>query len=125
LLQAHRRVAAGFVEPARDFEASFQHLSVEEAMSVLDATRPSSEDLVVCHGDYCPPNILITEWEATGFVDLGELGVADRWCDLAVATRSMTNNLGPGYEELFLSEYGAAQDAERMIYYRLLHDVVS
>lgn len=56
-------------------------------------------------------------------MDLGEWGVADRWCDLAVATWSVTWSLGPGYEELFLSEFGAP--AERAVYYRLLHDLVS
>jgi aminoglycoside phosphotransferase len=125
LAHARQRVSAGRVEPARDFDPSFKHLSASQAISVLDSTRPDSEDLVVCHGDYCPPNILIEDWVATGFIDLGELGVADRWCDLAVATRSMTNNFGPGYEDVFLAEYGAAPDQERMVYYRLLHDVVS
>jgi len=58
-------------------------------------------------------------------VDLGELGVADRWWDLAVATWSTTWNLGAGYEDLFLAAYGVERDRERMAYYRLLYDLVS
>ena len=60
-----------------------------------------------------------------GFIDLGELGVADVWWDLAVATWSLEWNLGPGYEDLFLKEYGKIVDSEKIQYYRLLYDVVS
>jgi kanamycin kinase len=81
--------------------------------------------LVVCHGDYCLPNVLIEADAACGFVDLGELGVADRWWDLAVATWSVPWNLGPGYEDLFLHEYGVERDDDRVEFYRLLYDVVS
>ncbi len=93
-------------------------------MALLESTRPDSEDVVVCHGDYCPPNILIREGRAVGYVDLGELGVADRWWDLAVATWSLNWNLGPGFEGLFLREYGAALDSDRMAFYRLMYDLV-
>lgn len=123
LAHARRRLASGLIDPDRDFHAEFRHLTAADAVTFLERARPRSEDLVVCHGDYCPPNIIIGDWQATGFVDLGGLGVADRWWDLAVATWSMTWNLGPGYEELFLSEYGIAPDPERLTYYRLMYDV--
>ena len=86
---------------------------------------PSHEELVVCHGDFCVPNILFNSGALKGFVDLGELGVADVWWDLAVATWSLEWNLGPGYEDLFLKEYGKRVDSEKIQYYRLLYDVVS
>jgi kanamycin kinase len=88
-------------------------------------TSPPTEDLVVCHGDYCLPNILIDHGKITGYVDLGELGIADRWWDLAVGSWSVTWNLGPGLETHFLAAYGVAPDEERMAFYRLLYDVVS
>jgi aminoglycoside phosphotransferase len=96
-----------------------------EAVERLLRTRPESESLVVCHGDYCPPNVLVEEWVARGFVDLDELGTADRWWDLAVATWSITWNLGPGYEDFFLEDYGIERDDHRMEFYQLLYDVVS
>jgi kanamycin kinase len=120
-----RRVAKGRVWPERDFHEEFNHLDAPGALALLEDTRPASEDLVVCHGDYCLPNVLIQEGAATGFLDLGELGVADRWWDLAVATWSVTWNLGPGFEELFLAEYGIPRDEERVAFYRLLYDLVS
>lgn len=125
LAHARQRVTSGLVNPARDFHDEFGHLSAEGAMRVLEQTRPESESVVVCHGDYCLPNLLIEDWRPTGYVDLGELGIADSWWDLAVATWSVTWNLGPEYEDLFLSEYGVARDQNRIAFYRLLYDLVS
>lgn len=125
LASARARVEDGVVDTARDFHDEFAHLTPTEAIDRLERARPDSEDLVVCHGDYCLPNVLISDGRTTGFVDLGELGVADRWWDLAVGTWSLGWNLGPGYEELFLAEYGADLDQERLAFYRLLYDLVS
>nr|WP_314430071.1 hypothetical protein [Microbacterium lacticum] len=35
-------------------------------------------------------------------VDLGALGVADRWADIAVAAMSTTRNCGPGWERTLI-----------------------
>jgi kanamycin kinase len=120
-----RRAAAGLIDPAADFNEEFVHLTVEGAIHELEARRPPTEDLVVCHGDYCFPNALLEDWQVMSYLDIGELGVADRWLDLSVATWSTVWNLGPGYEELFLKAYGIAPDEERIAYYRLLHNLVS
>lgn len=122
---ARRRLEAGRIVPERDFHTEFAHLAARDAVRELERLRPSEDDPVVCHGDYCLPNALIEGGRVTGFVDLGELGVADRWWDLAVATWSVTWNLGPGLEGLFLEAYGVPADPERQRYYRLLYDVVS
>lgn len=120
-----RRFEAGQIDATRDFHPEFAALTVAAAVEELAAGVPDSEDLVVCHGDYCAPNILLRGTEVVGFVDLGELGVADRWWDLAVATWSLTWNFGPGYEDQFLNSYGALRDESRIRFYRLLYDLVS
>ncbi len=125
LAHAERRAAAGLIDPGRDFHPEHRHLTVRDALNLLVRHRPRSEDLVVCHGDYCFPNILVAGGRVAGFLDLGELGVADRWWDLAVATWSAEWNIGLGYEDLFLDAYGIEADPDRMRYYRLLYDVVS
>jgi aminoglycoside phosphotransferase len=125
LAHAQARVQGGLVDPEEDFHPEHRHLTPIAALAELERLRPDAEDLVVCHGDYCPPNILIADGEITGFVDLGELGVADRWWDLAIASWSITWNLGPGWEDLFLRAYGTNRDPGRVAFYRLLYDLVS
>ncbi|HEX5856857.1 MAG TPA: aminoglycoside 3'-phosphotransferase [Microbacterium sp.] len=82
--------------------------------------HPPSIDLaVVCHADACCPNTLIAEdgrWLA--HVDLGQLGVADRWADIAVASMSTEWNYGPGWEDALIAAYGVAPDRERLAFYR-------
>jgi kanamycin kinase len=119
------RLAAGQIDAARDFHPEFAAMTAEAAVEELVANVPETETLVVCHGDYCVPNVLLRGTDVAGFVDLGELGVADRWWDLAVATWSLTWNFGPGYEDQFLESYGAPRDDRRIRFYRLLYDLVS
>lgn len=125
LERVRRRVAGNLVDPDRDFHPEHRHLTPEAALEELTRLRPETEDLVVCHGDYCLPNVLIAGDSAVGFLDLGELGVADRWWDLAVGTWSVTWNLGPGWEEHFLEAYGVERDGKLVAFYRLLYDLAS
>lgn len=120
LADAHRRGA--FLRPDR-WSPEHADLSVPEVLARLE-DLPDTDRLVVCHGDACAPNTLVTDdgrW--SGHVDLGELGMADRWADLAIATWSTNWNYGPGWELPLLEAYGAAPDPERTAYYRLLWDV--
>lgn len=85
---------------------------------------PPVEQLVVAHGDACLPNTLV---DATGrwvaHVDLGSLGVADRWADLAVASMSLDWNLGEGWQPEFFAAYGVMPDEQRIRYYRALWEL--
>jgi len=79
------------------------------------------EDLVVCHGDACAPNTLLDgAGRCVAHVDLGRLGVADRWADLAVMAWSTVWNYGPGWERHVYDGYGVEADVEKIRYYRLL-----
>jgi kanamycin kinase len=125
LALAESRLREGSIDPARDFHPEHAHLSAAEAIRTLERTRPDREGRVVCHGDYCAPNVLIEGEDAVAFLDLGELGTADPWWDLAVGSWSVGWNFGTELEQLFLSEYGADDDPPRRSFYRLLYDVVS
>ena len=82
------------------------------------------QDEVVCHGDACAPNTLLAadgSWVA--HVDLGNLGVGDRWADLAVMSWSADWNYGPGWEQHIYDAYGIEADVEKIHYYRLLWEL--
>ncbi|MFF7635206.1 aminoglycoside 3'-phosphotransferase [Kitasatospora sp. NPDC008050] len=123
LAAARSRAAAGRTDPAH-WHQEFQRIgTVAHALDVL-ADIPPVDELVVCHGDACAPNTLVgDDGTCTGHVDLGALGVADRWADLAIATWSTQWNYGPGWEEPLLEAYGVDPDPERIRYYRLLWDL--
>jgi kanamycin kinase len=122
LADARHRARLGQLDPA-SFHPMHQSLSIEQALDLL-ADIPPVDRLVVCHGDACAPNTLITgDGRCSGHVDFGQLGVADRWADLAVATWSVDWNYGPQWEGLLLSAYGIDPDPDRTRYYRLLWDL--
>ncbi|OKI99994.1 aminoglycoside 3'-phosphotransferase [Kitasatospora sp. CB01950] len=99
------------------------HGTAERALAIL-ADPPPVDVEVVCHGDSCAPNTLVDDdGRPAGHVDLGTLGVADRWADLAVASWSTVWNYGPGWERPLLEAYGVRPDDERLTYYRLLWDL--
>ncbi|MFD1072550.1 APH(3') family aminoglycoside O-phosphotransferase [Longispora fulva] len=100
----------------------------DQLVEELGRTQPASEDLVVTHGDLCMPNVLFAPdtCRVTGVIDAGRMGVADRWVDLAIATRSMTSRLnaqyGPWAAERFLTRYGTEPDPGKTAFYRLLDE---
>ncbi|HTW10339.1 MAG TPA: aminoglycoside 3'-phosphotransferase, partial [Acidimicrobiales bacterium] len=122
LAAAFRRAATGR-QDASAWHREHSQLSVEEALERA-SMPPPVDRLVVCHGDTCPPNTLLDEsGRCCGHVDVGRLGVADRWADLAIATWSCEWNWGPGWGATLLEAYGVPADPERMAYYRLLWDL--
>jgi kanamycin kinase len=118
---ARARADAGLSVPSR-WHPDHQALSLDEALAAA-GDIPSIDRLVVCHGDACAPNTLIDHGRFAGHVDLGALGVADRWADLAVATWSLDWNYGSGWEPAFYSAYEVDPDPARVAYYRLLWDL--
>ncbi|WP_197522733.1 aminoglycoside 3'-phosphotransferase [Occultella aeris] len=101
--------------PTRLANAQARGLQISEPLR----EPPPVERLVVCHGDACCPNTLLDDggsWVA--HVDLGALGVADRWADIAVASMSTEWNYGPGWEDALIAAYGVVPDRGRLAYYR-------
>jgi kanamycin kinase len=115
--------AAGPIEVDPDWPRDHPDLTVDRALELV-ADTPPPDKIVVCHGDACAPNTLLSDdgrW--SGHVDLGSLGIADRWADLAIATYSTGWNYGPGWESELLAAYGVPPDPDRTRYYRLLWDL--
>ncbi|WP_459957577.1 phosphotransferase [Nocardia sp. IFM 10818] len=116
---ARRQVAEGLVD-AEDFDDDNAGRTPEAVLEQLIAERPETEDLVVVHGDYTPSNVL----EGGMLIDLGRLGVADRYRDIALALRDLEDDFGPGEVAAFLAAYGLSEpDQRRVHYYRLLDEL--
>lgn len=121
-------VSRGAVDP--------EFLPVEQqrtpAVELLDrltgqvARRREQEaaDTVVCHGDLCLPNIILDprSWDVSGFVDLGRLGLADRYADLALllanARETWTDEgRARAADAAFAERYDIALDHDRLRFY--------
>lgn len=86
-------------------------------------TRPSSEELVFTHGDYCLPNVIIKHTLISGFIDLGNAGIADRYQDIALGARSIAYNFGEQWVPIFFQEYGIAPiNIKKLEFYQLLDE---
>ncbi|QIS13900.1 aminoglycoside 3'-phosphotransferase [Nocardia arthritidis] len=119
LARAAERVAAGSVDPA-DYDFDHHGLAPEQILARLRDERPAERELVVAHGDYTPSNVLL----GGIVIDVGTLGVADRYRDLALAVRDLRDDFGAGEVERFFAAYGLAEpDERRLEYYRLLDEL--
>jgi len=103
--------------PTRVANAAGRGIQLPDALR----TSPPVDVPVVCHGDACCPNTLLSDdGTPIGHVDLGSLGVGDRWADIAVASMSTEWNYGPGWQDALIDAYGIEADKERLEYYREL-----
>jgi aminoglycoside phosphotransferase len=122
LRQARSRMDAGLVDED-DFDQAREELSSQDLYAGLLARMPASEHLVVTHGDACPENFIIYNDRFTGFIDCGRVGLADKYQDLALASRNIESTLGRQYADLFFSRYGeVSPDLSKLDYYRTLDE---
>jgi aminoglycoside phosphotransferase len=105
-----------------DFDEINLGKTAEDLFRELIAAKPAREDSVFTHGDYCLPNIILDDGRLKGFVDWGNAGIADRFQDIALLTRSVIYNFGAEYEEIVYKIYGIEPDREKIRFYRLLDE---
>jgi aminoglycoside phosphotransferase len=117
LEQARLNVEAGLVD-AEDFDDDNLGVTPQELLLRLVATAPTAEDLVVAHGDFCPPNVLVRPDGTTVLIDVARLGVSDRHRDIALAHRE----LGEEAVDAFDRAYGLTPRPDLLAWYRLLDE---
>ena len=89
------------------FPDSFGYRSGEDAIKVLRDGKGELRCDALLHGDYCLPNIMLTDWCLSGFIDLGASGVSDRHIDLFWGAFTLEFNLGTDrYKDIFFDAYG-------------------
>ncbi len=119
--RARRRMLEKLVDED-DFDEERAGRTAEDLFREALETRPSNEDLVFTHGDYCLPNVLLENSVLSGFIDLGDAGVADRFQDLALLSRSVAYNFGRDWEKSVFDFYGIEPDRRKIRFYRLLDE---
>jgi len=76
---------------------------------------PLSPDLVLTHGDYSLDKVSPdAAGQVTGFIDLGRLGVAARYQDLAICWNCLAE-FGELAQLAFVQAYGIAEPDERKL----------
>lgn len=124
LALAARNIRVGLVTPGVTLDG--QPISPCRVLARLQSTRPSepASDLVFVHGDYCLPNVLLSEAGVSGYLDWGRAGVSDRYQDLAIGARSVRYNLGAEWGLRFLAAYAAdPPDERRLAWYETLDEL--
>lgn len=124
LPQAQHNLERGEVDET-DFDDKRLGIPAAVLLEQLHQTRPKHEDLVLTHGDFCLPNIILQGNRVTGFIDLGRAGMADRHQDLALMIRSFEHELNPhfhGLSNVFIEAYGMTLDPDKLEYYQMLDE---
>ena len=103
----------------------------EQLLEWLVEHRPSEEP-VLSHGDFCLPNIFAEDDSVSGYIDLGKMGKADKWQDIALCYRSLKHNYEGKYGEgvyecfepnLLFEKLELEPDWEKINYYILLDEL--
>lgn len=111
-----------------DFKNSNDFDTPMELYQWLVENRPP-EDICFNHGDFCLPNIFIDGKTVTGFIDVGNGGIADKWQDIALCVRSLGYNLRhteqqlQEYIDLLFEHLGIRPDEVKIRYYTLLDEL--
>ena len=78
-----------------------------EAFDFLLKGHTAFKNDVLLHGDFCLPNVILDDWNLSGYIDLGGAGVGDRHIDLFWGAWTLNFNLGTDeYRERFFDAYG-------------------
>ena len=134
LAMAKENVEKGLVdventEPETFGENGFRN--PQELLEWLIANRPE-EELVLSHGDFCLPNIFINNNKLSGYIDLGRMGIADKWLDIAICYRSLKANFTGKYArkiyddftpDILFEELEIEPEWEKIRYYILLDEL--
>ncbi len=121
LAQARQRLDDGLID-AEDFDPSRHGWTPHEVWQELQEMLPLRADRVVTHGDFSLDNIVLdARCEVVGVVDLGRLGVADRYQDLSILWNNLSE-FGEPAQRLFLARYGIRRPNRRKLAFHLCLD---
>jgi len=97
--------------------------TIEAVYKYLVENKPE-EQLCFSHGDLSLPNIFYKDDEISGFLDLGDAGIADYWYDIAILVKSIRRNYEDvKYEKMLFDCLNVEPDYNKIEYYILLTEL--
>ena len=98
------------------FTGLWEFGSFDDAMKAAKEGLGELRSEALIHGDYCLPNVILDDWNFSGYIDLGNGGIGDRHIDILWGICTLKNNLGTNrYTERFIDVYGRdAVDFEKL-----------
>ncbi len=119
---AKERIDLGQIDMS-DWEKDTPFNTPEELYEYL-VNNQQDEEMVFSHGDYCLPNIFLSNDKVSGFIDLGRAGIADKWQDIALCVRSVKYTLKNDYYiDLLFKHLGIDPNHAKVRYYILLDEL--
>ena len=123
LAHARRNIAAGLVDED-DFDPDHDGWSAAEILAEVERLAPARVERVVTHGDFSLGNLLLdADGRVTGCIDVGRLGVADPYQDIAILWTNL-GEYGVEAQRLLLDELGIVEpDERRLAFHRCLDEL--
>ncbi len=118
--KARARLEAGLVD-ADDFDEERAGMTARAVWDEMAALLPLAADTVVTHGDYSLDNLILRDGAVVGCIDVGRVGLADRYQDLAIAWNGL-GEFGPSLQARFLQSYGIDRPDEQKLRFHLMLD---
>lgn len=91
---AHGMVDLDNVEPETFGKDGFRNPA--HLLQWLLENKPQSVP-ALAHGDYCLPNVFLKDGKLSGFIDVGDTGIGEKWRDIALCYRSLRHNFDGSY----------------------------
>jgi aminoglycoside phosphotransferase len=100
----HRTVGGDPAQKAQLLGEMLRELhSTDPSKLPFGVPRPGQ---VLVHGDFCLPNVLVTEGKLSAVIDVGGAELGSPEVDLAAGVWSLQYNFGQGFGRDFLAAYG-------------------
>ena len=134
LAEARQRVEQGLIDLEDVEPETFGPDGFEDPAALLrwlEENQPALEP-VLSHGDLCLPNVFFDRGSVSGFIDLDDCGISDKWRDIALCHRSLRHNFCGKYAacpredfdpDLLFEKLGIAPNWEKLRYYVLLDEL--
>jgi len=114
-----KRISFGEIKQLPQNRIFNRFLSLDEMVIYLEKNKPEGE-LYFSHGDVSMPNVFIKDNQLTGFIDVGNAGIRQKWYDITDLYVSIRRNFeSQEIADAFLKKLGI-EDKTPIEYYEML-----